>query len=271
MSISVIMLSFNQDKFLESAIRSVLSQDTVDLELIIIDPGSRDKSRKIASDFAFKDPRVKLIFEKDLGPADGLNKGFRIAKNSIICYLNSDDLFLRNIFSKVERKFMRFPEIDIIYAHGIIVNQKISDKPTFAFSDVISDFTLISGAARIIQQSTFFRNSYSLVNDLKFNTANETCWDYEILVDAYLANYRFKRVNDVWGVFRIHDDSISGSGSKALQYAVDKVRIDKILKNSQSRFRVQSALIFGFPYKLIRKIMSKIIGLRFAFSGRDVW
>lgn len=77
MSISIIMLSFNQSEYLGAAMRSVLEQDSVDLELIVIDPGSTDGSREFAERLAGVDSRITLLFEPDDGPAHGLNKGFK--------------------------------------------------------------------------------------------------------------------------------------------------------------------------------------------------
>ena len=75
MKISVVTISFNQAKFLRECIDSVLNQDYHEIEYIVVDPGSTDGSKKIIDSYGDK---IIKYYEKDYGPADGLNKGFSI-------------------------------------------------------------------------------------------------------------------------------------------------------------------------------------------------
>ena len=72
--VSIVTISFNQEKFLERTIRSVLAQDYPEIEYIVVDPGSTDGSRDIIE--RYRDRIAHVIFEPDKGPSDGLNKGF---------------------------------------------------------------------------------------------------------------------------------------------------------------------------------------------------
>src|SRR3546814_9345633 len=88
MRFSVVTISYNQAKFLRRAIDSVLNQSGVDLEYIVVDPGSSDDSRAIIDSYG--DRIGHRVYEPDQGPADGLNKGFAHATGDIYYYLNSD-------------------------------------------------------------------------------------------------------------------------------------------------------------------------------------
>ena len=90
MKFSIVTISFNQARFLERAIVSVIEQKGVELEYIVVDPGSTDGSRDIIE--RHRDLIAHVVFEKDKGPADGLNKGFSHATGSIYGYLNADDV-----------------------------------------------------------------------------------------------------------------------------------------------------------------------------------
>ena len=92
MRISIVTISFNQVEYLEETILSVLNQSHSDFEYIVVDPGSIDGSREIIE--RYRDKISKIIFERDIGAADGLNNGFKYATGDILCYLNSDDTFL---------------------------------------------------------------------------------------------------------------------------------------------------------------------------------
>ena len=95
MKISVVTISFNQAKYLRQCIDSVLNQNYQNIEYIIVDPGSTDGSRQIIESYG---DRVIKIFEKDAGPADGLNMGFSRATGDIFYFINSDDYVLPGAF-----------------------------------------------------------------------------------------------------------------------------------------------------------------------------
>src|SRR5512139_1842580 len=90
--ISIVMPCFEQVTFLEEAVRSVLDQEGVDVELVVMDPGSTDGSRELLQ--ALKKEfgeRLQLHFESDCGQSDAINRGMNIARGNILGWLNSDD------------------------------------------------------------------------------------------------------------------------------------------------------------------------------------
>src|SRR4029077_1447448 len=114
--VSIVTISFNQGKFLERAIRSVLEQDYEDIEYIVVDPGSTDRSREIIERYRSRISRV--ILDPDKGPADGLNKGFAVASGDIYGYINADDAYLPGAITKAIASFQARPQADVIYAHS---------------------------------------------------------------------------------------------------------------------------------------------------------
>jgi len=95
---SVIIGTYNCKKFLKLAIRSVLDQTFKDFELIIVDDGSTDGSEKLIKEFALKDNRVRYFFLKKNSGKDAVPKNFAVrkAKGEYICFLDSDDLWLKD-------------------------------------------------------------------------------------------------------------------------------------------------------------------------------
>jgi len=91
MRVSIVTISYNQARFLEQAIRSVINQDYPDIEYIVVDPGSTDGSRGIIE--KYQNRIDKIIFDPDEGPADGLNKGFAHATGDIFGFINADIIY----------------------------------------------------------------------------------------------------------------------------------------------------------------------------------
>jgi len=90
--ISIIMPSFQQVTFLEEAVRSVLDQQGVEVELLVMDPGSTDGSRELLLRLQQEyGGRLQLHFESDLGQSDAINRGMAMARGRILGWLNSDD------------------------------------------------------------------------------------------------------------------------------------------------------------------------------------
>jgi len=227
--VSVVTLSFNQGRYLRQAIESVLLQTYVDLEYIIVDPGSDDGSRRIIGEYS---GRVKTIFEPDNGPADGLNKGFRIASGDVFAFLNADDFLLPDAIQRVATLFMGRRDAEVIYGHGYIVD--VEGKITRRFrSDPFSPRRCAFGASVLMQQSTFFRSTaFHRVGG--FNPTNRTCWDGELFLDMALKGCRMLRSNQYWSAFRLHRESISGSGKYQQLYLQDRARLfEKVMGRTE--------------------------------------
>lgn len=266
MSISIVMLSFNQIEFLNRAINSVLNQELVELQLIIVDPGSTDGSRELAQRIASEDNRVVLIFEPDSGPADGLNKGFARAKNEFVGYLNSDDVYLPSTLSLVEVNFKSNADADVIYGHGVILDERKQGKLQFAFSDKISTTKIRTNTARIMQQSTFFRKESLDDSRILFNTKNITCWDFEFIVDSFISGLKLVRVQEVFGVLRIHSNSITGGNLNFQKYEADKNRIiGEVGSNMKGRTSI-FYILYSLGYRISRQV--KIFVLRNRFQEK---
>ena len=111
--ISIITVNFNNGKYLEEAIRSVLSQRNIDLEYILIDGNSADSSVEIIA--KYKNDFSKLVVESDNGVYDAMAKGLELATGDIIGFLNSDDLYAyENCLSDVVSAFEK-SGVDCLY------------------------------------------------------------------------------------------------------------------------------------------------------------
>lgn len=101
-AVSVIVPAYNAEKTVEKALQSLIDQTFKDIEIIIIDDGSKDKTREIISSFAAKDNRIKLIL-KDVneGLSAARNSGIEIATGDYIGFVDSDDWCEKDMFEKL--------------------------------------------------------------------------------------------------------------------------------------------------------------------------
>ena len=186
----------------------MIEQGYPDLEYIVVDPGSSDESREIIERYR---PRIsKIIFDPDIGPADGLNKGFSAATGDVYGFLNSDDVLQAGTLVSVARYFQVLRSVDVISGHSEVINSSGLKMRTF-YSDTFSLWMAARGASILSQASTFFRaDIYHRVGG--FNVANRIAWDGELFADMAIMGAKFARVNEIWSNFRIHEAGITGSG-----------------------------------------------------------
>ncbi len=207
MKISIVTISFNQARFLEQTICSVLDQDYPNVEYIVVDPGSTDGSREIIEQYSERIDRI--IFESDKGPADGLNKGFAQATGNVLGFLNSDDYLLPGALRTVASAFAETPDKDVLSGHAVIVDAT-GNEVNRLYSRRFSPTRFVYGAATLAQQSTFFRKE-AFRKAGGFNVSNKVAWDGELWIDLALSGATFGRIPAFLSAFRIHDSSITGS------------------------------------------------------------
>ena len=90
--VTVLMSVFNDERFVVQAIESILAQDFVDFELVIVDDGSTDQTSGILRDFAARDRRILVHRQTNAGTTAAANRGLSLAKGELVARLDSDDV-----------------------------------------------------------------------------------------------------------------------------------------------------------------------------------
>lgn len=104
---SIVMPVYNKEWFVEKSILSVLEQTYGNFELIIIDDGSSDNSRKVIK--AINDERIKYIYQQNGGESKARNHGIRMAQYDYVAFLDSDDIWLPDFLSTMKELIIKNP------------------------------------------------------------------------------------------------------------------------------------------------------------------
>lgn len=105
--VSVIIPTYNYEKYIDRCVSSVIRQTLRDIEIILVDDGSTDNTPAICDSLAEKDPRIKVIHKKNGGAASARNAGLEIASGEYACFFDSDDSVSENM---VESLYNRLTE-----------------------------------------------------------------------------------------------------------------------------------------------------------------
>ncbi|KAA0139876.1 glycosyltransferase [Gimesia chilikensis] len=120
--VSVVIPSFNHEQYIGSAILSVLNQTCQNLELIVIDDGSHDRSLEVIRQF--QDPRLQLISQENAGAHAAINRGLKQARGDFLTVLNSDDLYEPERLEVCLQRFRDNPNLGLVASWINVIDEQ---------------------------------------------------------------------------------------------------------------------------------------------------
>ncbi len=231
--ISVITPSFNQGKFIERTIESVLGQSYPRLEYIVIDGGSTDETIDILKKYG---DRIKWISERDSGQSNAINKGFKMATGEIVGWLNSDDVYLPGSLMEVGKHFASHPGVMMVYGEGYMIDEHDNIKSPFPFTEPRFDlWKLIYYGDYILQQTTFYRRKvFDTLGFLDEELYYGMDWDLFIRIGK---RYRVDYLPHYLGSIREHGEAKTSTGGfKRFRELVGLIRRHGIYRYPQAYF-----------------------------------
>jgi len=117
--VSIIITTFNQEKFIEEAILSVLHQTCTNWELIIVDDGSTDQTSQVCESYVKKDTRIKYLYQKNSGVSAARNLGFLNTNGDLIQFLDGDDYLSYDKIARQIEFLEQRPNLDICYCNFV--------------------------------------------------------------------------------------------------------------------------------------------------------
>ena len=211
--ISVVIPSFNQARFIQNTLLSVINQKYPALELIVIDGGSTDGSVDIIKKY---DQYISYwVSEPDGGQTNGLIKGFKRATGEILCWLNSDDLHTPNTLREVADCFRKHPNVDAIFGDSIWIDERgtpLRVQREIPFNRFIWMYTY-----NYIPGMSMFWRKHLYQKSGGLNPEYNLAMDADLWI-RFADMGRLKHVRTVWSHMRFYRNKrIAGYGTKAMQ------------------------------------------------------
>jgi len=217
--ISIVTPSYNQGRFIEATIQSVLTQDYPNLEYIIIDGGSKDQSVDVIRSY---ESRLSYwVSEKDSGAADAIAKGFRQATGDVMAYLNSDDLYTPGTLQAVAAAF-RSGKSDVVYGNTWWIDtdgRHIGERRQTPFAPM----GYLYGGFDLQQPAVFWsRQTYEKSGGI--DPSYLFTFDTELFVRFVKQRSRFTHINRFFAEFRIHPRSKSSTEADRCDSELKRLR-----------------------------------------------
>lgn len=249
MKFSIITPSYNQGRFLQDCIGSVLLQTGVEFEHIIVDAGSTDETLDVLKSH----PHLIWTSEKDKGMSDGINKGFAKATGDWAMWLNCDDFLLPGALAKVAAFIARHPEADIVHGDCEYITE---DKTPMRrkYDTPVDEWDLLFVGCIIPSTSAFYRREIIESGEL-LDVSYKNCMDWEFYLRLVRGGRRFAYIPELLAAFRWYEESTT---SKNWQRMIEE----------GLRCQREHIVARGFPGWLGKPLLLK--ALRRAFQVRRV-
>ena len=208
---SIIMPSYNHGHLIKQSIQSVVNQDFINWELLIIDNNSSDKTKEIIK--SFEDPRIKSYTIENQGIiAKSRNYGLKMSIGKWIAFLDSDDLFKKNKLSEVYKLTLKVKEGIIYHKCYSIINNKKSNKIIGNFHSTKNNYLkLLLFGNRIIFSSICIKKTHLKENYFSEEKNLITVEDFDLILKLLKNGIPLNYISKSLGGYRISDTSLSRS------------------------------------------------------------
>ena len=252
-TVSVITPAYNIGAYLPDAIESVMRQTFADFELIVVDDGSTDSTFRIASDYARRDPRIRVLQQKNGGISSARNCALRVATGSLFAILDGDDVWLPTYLERQVAILENDPDCDIVTGNAWFLGGTLDGIPARPSPDLRGDPTLahvLEDETSVFIMSVFRRRVYERIGG--FDESMRTNEDYDFWIRAAIAGFRFRRNDEPLGRYRRRCDSLSAVELPMLRGIIRVLRKTRsVLKDRPAEISILNAQLRRFDTELL--------------------
>lgn len=220
--VTVITPSFNQGRFIERTIRSVLNQDWPHIEYIIVDGGSLDNSVDVIG--KYENSLAWWVSEKDSGQTNAINKGISRATGKYITWLCSDDVLFPGAIRKMVDALEQNPQAGIVYGATAFIDELDTVMKIRDYADLTLDGLLYHKHSTIAQPSSLIRKQ-SLDAAGGLDESLSYCMDYDFWIRLHRIAPSINLGKTVFSGYRLHSDSKTVASYTKM--ALEKIRVNR--------------------------------------------
>lgn len=260
--ITIVTPSFNQVKYINETIKSIIDQNYPNLEYIVIDGGSTDGSVDIIH--RYDDFLTYWCSEKDMGQSDAIMKGFNKATGDLLAWVNSDDVLLPGCLSTISEYYLQENEPEIITGNVVYINAR-GKITRYVRLPLQSRFFFFRGIWHASAPAIFFKAS--LFRDISgLNQNYHLCMDLDMWMKMMKNRPRMVHIQRYIGAYRWHIAAKTVQHLKDNKTSFSQERIS-ILKDNIHGFSIRKVIFWRTIYKLYQVINFNY--LRGYFSSRS--
>lgn len=197
--VSVIIPVYNGELYLKQAIDSIIAQTYQTIEIIVVDDGSIDNSKKIVSSY----PRIRYFFQENQGVAVARNRGIKEAKGEYIAFLDQDDLWTSNKLSLQLEYLLNNSQVDYVLGHQKLFLESGLEKPSWLNESYLHKETPAYLLAALLCKKNLF-DKVGIFNS-EFKYGNDSDW----FLRAIDHGLTFKILPELILLKRIHQNNES--------------------------------------------------------------
>jgi len=200
--LTIITPVYNGERCIESCLKSVIDQKCADVEHLIIDGGSSDRTVAILKEYSQNHRHIRWVSEKDTGQSDAMNKGIGFASGDILGFLNTDDFYEPGVLNRVLKIFKDLPEPSLLVGNCNVWNNQgimnVNKPQKILLSDLLMGLDIYPNP---YNPSAYFYHKSLHQKIGPYNENEHFAMDLDFILSAVKVAH-VKYVDETWGNFR---------------------------------------------------------------------
>lgn len=240
--VSVVMPAYNAEKFIDQSIKSVISQTYKNLELVIVNDGSTDKTSDVINQYLRAYPDIIKFVDKSVneGTAKTISRAMREASGKFMCWLSADDMYFEDMIESQLTYLITHPEYDACFSRSVVIDENNKLLETDYITDEYAE-RFLNDQTLVYCQLLLYGNAFhgcsllgkreNFIQTGDFNHNYRYAHDYDFwLRFAAISNIGFINQHNVMG--RSHDKQVSRQGHNE----VDAIKVFSDFAGNKSLF-----------------------------------
>lgn len=252
--VSIIVPVYNSEKYLEKCLSSIINQTYQNIEIIIIDDGSKDNSYAICKQYAHIDKRITIDHQDNKGASSARNKGIEMATGNYLLFVDSDDWIEKEMVEKLLAKCEENLADVVVFGWKCENEQQQKHRPVSV--DTIFKWTEV--VEKIIQSNTELGGGYICNKIWNIQKIDKKCMRFDERLYSYedkvwtIENYKIcdtiLEIPDIYYHYNVHEGSLSHKGENNWEQRRNSVLafqvMSELLKDNEELYNKAVAVYF---------------------------